>query len=126
MIKISSWICGTCLIVWSIFLGIDYTKSPPSSEDWVAIFISTAVVVIGSFSLSFLGGHIIKGNKGAIRLGVLISVLWVIAFFVVLEPPRHVSWTEFLGIGIIPVISYSGILWVISGFLPKKSKMEDQ
>jgi len=126
MIKISSWICGTCLIVWIICVGITCaTKSTPSSEDWIIISIITAIVAIGSFALSYLGGHIIRGNKGAIRLGVLISVLWVVGSFISFEPysRRGNYWTEFFGIGVIPVLLYLGILWVISGFLPKKKKM---
>jgi hypothetical protein len=101
-------------------------ESPPSSEDWIVISIITAGVAIGSFALSYLGGHIIRGNKGAIRLGVLISVLWVVGSFVAMEPHnRYRKWTEFVEIGIIPIISYLGILWVISGFISKKKKMED-
>ncbi len=125
MIKISSWICGTCLIVWIIFVGIMCAiGSPPSSDELGLISIITASVAIGSFALSYLGGHIIRGNKGAIRLGVLISALWVVGSFVAVEPyNRYRNWTEFFGVGIIPVISYLGILWVISGFLPKKKKM---
>jgi len=127
VIKISSWICGTCLIVWIIFLGIGSVfVGPPPPEDWGIISIITAGIAIGSFVLSYLGGHIIRENKGALRLGVLISVLWVVGSFVALEPyNRYMNWTEFLWIGIIPVISYLGILWVISGFLSKKKKMED-
>ena len=127
MIKISSWISGICLIAWIIFVGIMWAiESPPPPEDWGIISIITAGAAIGLFALSYLGGHIIRGNKGAIRLGVLISVLWVVGSFIALEPyNRYRSWTEFFGIGIIPVISYSGILWVISGFLPKKKKMEN-
>ena len=127
MIKISSWICGICLIAWIIFVGIIWAiESPPPPEEWGFFYIITAGGTIGTFILSYLGGHIVRGNKGAIRLGVLISVLWVVGSFVALEPyRRYGSWTEFFGIGIIPVISYLGILWVISGFLPKKKKMEN-
>jgi hypothetical protein len=127
VIKISSWICATCLIVWIIFLGIicAIKGAPPSLSAWGIISIITAVIAIGSFALSYLGGHIIIGNKGAFRLGVLISVLWVVGSFVALEPYSRYRMTEFFGIGIIPVISYLGILWIISGFLPKKKKMED-
>ena len=126
MIKFSSWICGTCLIVWIVFFGIICAiEGFPPSEGWGIIYIITAIVAIGSFALSYLGGHILKGDKGAIRLGVLISVLWVVGSFVALDPCRYVNWAQFFGIGIIPVISYLGILWVISGFLPKKRKTED-
>ena len=118
MIKISSWICGTCLIVWIIFVGImSAIESQSSSEKWgfISIIAGTFEVAIGSFALSYLGGHIIRGNKGAIRLGVLISVLWVVGSFVAFKPySSHWYWTEFFGIGIIPVISYLGILLVIS------------
>lgn len=123
MIKISSWICGTCLIVLIIFVGIICKiEFPPSSEQLRNISIITAIVAIGSFALSYLGGYIIRGNKGAIRIGVLISVHWVAGSLVALEPWY---WTELFGIGIIPLISYFGILWVISGFLPKNKKMEN-
>ncbi|MFH1905008.1 MAG: hypothetical protein ABIK53_05770 [bacterium] len=130
MIKISSWICGICLVVCIIFVGIMCAiESLPSSKEWGIILIITAGVAIGSFALSYLGGYIIKGNKGAIRLGMLISVLWVVGSFVVFEPYNrsfgNLHWTEFFGIGIIPVISYLGILWVVSGFLPKKKKTEN-
>lgn len=104
-------------------------ESQSSSEKWGFIIAGTFEVAIGSFALSYLGGHIIRGNKGAIRLGVLISVLWVVGLFAAFKPySSHWdsrSWTEFFGIGIIPVISYLGILWVISGFLRKKKKTEN-
>ena len=122
MIKISSWICSTCLIVWVIFVAIISS----SVNNWGDIPIATACIAIGSFAISYLGGHIIKGNKGAIRLGVLISVSWIVGFFVAFEPyNRNRHWTEFIVFGIIPIISYLGILWVISGFLPEKKKMEN-
>ena len=89
MIKISSWICGTCLIVWIILFGIACAIEgiPPSSAwyFWGIISIITVGVAIGSFALSYLGGHIIRGNKGSFRLGVLISVLWVVVSFIALE-----------------------------------------
>ncbi len=126
MIKISFLICGTCLIGWIIFVGVmSAIDSPPSPEEWGIISAITAGIAIASFALSYLGGHIIRGNSGAIRLGVLISVLWVVVSFVALEPYSRSYRGEFFGIGIIPVISYWGILWVISGFLPSKNKMEN-
>jgi hypothetical protein len=122
LIKISSWICGACVIVWIIIVAIISS----STSDWGFISLFTAFIAIGAFALSYLGGHIIIGNKGAIRLSVFVSVLWVVGSFVVLEPyNRYRQWTCFFVVGIIPVISYLGILWVISGFLPKKEKMED-
>ncbi|MEK6657248.1 MAG: hypothetical protein AABY58_07375 [Nitrospirota bacterium] len=120
MIKISSWICAACLIVWIIFIDIIFAVE--GTLAWGNISIITAVIAIGSFALRYLGGHIIIGNKGAFRLGVLISVLWVVGSFVALEPYSRYRRTEFIGIGIIPVISYLGILWIISGFLPKKKQ----
>lgn len=128
MIKISSRICGACLIVWVIFLGTIFITVGAPKSDWRIIPFVTVVIAIVSFALSYLGGYIIRGNKGAFRLGVLFSVLWVVVSFVILEPyhyNRYYYWTEFIWIGIIPVISYLGILWIISGFLPKKKKMED-
>ena len=114
------------MIVWIIFVGIMCaTAYSFSSFAWGKISIVAAGLTVGSFALSYLGGHIIRGNKGAIRLGMLISVLWVVGSFVTFEPfSKRGSWTEFLGIGIIPVVSYLGILWVISGFLSNKNKME--
>ena len=130
MIKISSWICGTCLIVWIILFGIACAIEgiPPSSAwyFWGIISIITVGVAIGSFALSYLGGHIIRGNKGSFRLGVLISVLWVVVSFIALESiVGYWTWEWFIGIGIIPAISYCGILWVISGFVSQKKKMEN-
>ena len=126
MIKVSFWICVSCLVAWIIFVIVILGNSinPSLSEVWVFISAITAGIGIGSFALSYLGGHIIKRNKGAIRLGVLISVLWVIGSFVALELPDSYCWTDFLAIGIIPVVSYLGILWVIVGFLPNRNKIE--
>jgi hypothetical protein len=57
---------------------------------------------------------------------VFISVLWVIGFFVEFEPYKKFgSWADFVAIGVVPVISYLGILWVISGFLSMKKKIGD-
>ena len=98
------------------------------------IYFLSGYIIRGSRSaihlgVLILGGYIIRGNRGAIRLGVLISVLWVVVSFVALEPYNRSypsqSWTEFFEIGIIPVISYWGVLWVISGFLSNKNKMEN-
>jgi hypothetical protein len=148
LIKISFLICSTCLFGWIIFVGVGSQESsqdptvfkgqwvleseinsPHPSEEWGLISAITAGIAIASFALSYLGGHIIRRNSGAIRLGVLISVLWVVVSFVVLEPYirswRGHSLAEFVGIGIIPVILYWGILWVISGFLPSKNKVEN-
>jgi len=128
MIKISSWVSGTFLIVWFLYWGISSAtaKIPLTSEAWGGISIAAAGIAIGLFVLTYLGVHVIRKHKGAIRLGVLISVLWVIGFFVELEPyKRFGSWADFVVIGVVPVISYLGILWVISGFLPKKKIDED-
>lgn len=135
MIKVSFWISVSCLVAWIIFVSVaSVIESPPPPDAWGFIAAITSGIAIGSFALSYLGGHIIRENKGAIRLGVLISVLWVVgSFFVALEPyiwylepySWYQRWTEFFGIRIIPVISYWGILWVISGFLPSKNKMEN-
>jgi len=125
VIKISSWICGGCLTAWIIFCGIvSVIENSLPPEEWGFLSIITAGIAIVSFALSYLGGHIIRGNKGALRLGVLISVLWVIINFVRLDPYNK-SWNldNFLWLGFIPVISYLGILWVISGFLSKKNQI---
>jgi hypothetical protein len=122
MLKISSWICGCFLIVWIILVVMICLSEPSlSAKDWREISITTVIIVVGSFSLSYFGGYIIKGNKGAVRLMILISILWVAGSFVVIEPyNRYRQWGEFVLVGLIPVISYLGILWVISGFIPSK------
>jgi len=125
MIKISSWICGTCLIVWIIFMLI----TDQSSFNDAGFYLMTAGGTIGLFALSYLGGHIIKKNQGAIRLGMFISVLWLAGSFVFFLGYDRVQYSDEMGtktkfsmVGIIPVISYWGILWVIPGFLPQKKK----
>jgi len=119
MIKVSSWISGACLLALGCFLGV-VIKFPPSDEELGYIVIFSVGIAIGSFALSYLGCHIIRGNKGALRLGVLVSVMWVVGSFVVLEAHNR-AWTNLLAVSMIPVILYWGILWVISGFLSKEA-----
>ena len=95
-------------------------------EKWEIILIKTLSIALISFFLSYLGGHIVKRNIGAVRLGIFISVLWILFSFISIEPYKHTyyksqNWTEFFLIGIIPVILYWGIIWVISGFLRNKN-----
>jgi len=118
MIKVSSWITGACLLAWGCFLGV-VSKFPPSDEELGYIAIFSVGIAIGSFALSYLGCYIIRGNKGALRLGVLVSVMWVVGAFVVLEAHNR-AWINLFAVSMIPVILYWGVLWVISGFLSKE------
>jgi len=115
------WTCVACSVVWIVFaVGMCLADGPPFSVAVIwAVAISSVGVAIGSFALSYLGSHIIKRNKGAIRLGVLISFLWAAGSFVAVD-----NWTEFLVFGIIPVVTYWGILWAIFGFISSKNEKE--
>lgn len=109
MIKISAWICGVCLIAWIIFVVfVIYPNEPTfSSKDWPLVCIAAFILGIVSFGLSYLGGNAIKGNKRAIRLIILISVLWVVGWFVGLEP-YYGNWDDYLVIALIPIIFLFG------------------
>jgi hypothetical protein len=130
LIKISSWICGSCVIVAIIFFGILIAmKGLPPAYAWGLILLYVAGVAIGSFALSYLGGLIVSGNKGALRLGVLIFVLWVMGFYFWWgDICLYMRWgsgaCDEAGrlIGITPAILYFGTLWIIAGFLSKKIK----
>jgi len=125
MIKTSFWISLVSLVCWVLFVAIVFAiEGPPSNEDWTYILGYTFGVMLGSFGLSYLGGHILKGNKGAIRVGVLVTVLWVLGSFVSLEP-YYGTWSAFIWIGVIPIIAYWGILWVIMGFQSSRKKKEN-
>ena len=120
MIKISAWICGVCVIAWIIIaVFVIYPIEPTlSSKDWPIAFIIGFILGIVSFGLSYLGGNAIKGNKWAIRLIILISVLWIVGWFVGLEP-YYGNWDDYLVISLTPIIFYLGILWVIARFSRK-------
>ncbi len=77
-------------------------------------------------ALVYLSGLIIKKHKGGTRAGALLSTLWIFAALVVTEPygryGRYGDITEFLLAGILPVIIYWGVLWVVNGFINEKTE----
>lgn len=60
-------------------------------------------------------GKILKALSGKVRLGMLVSAVWLLVWTVYFRP-----WSgEFLGfalVGLSPVILGWGILWVVNGF----------
>lgn len=121
--KIST-VAGVC---WAIFAGVVFSVEgvgPGAAKVFAAIFtIGVAVGIwVGSFGLMYLGGHIVKGNKGAFRFGVVISVLWVSVVFVSFEPYRYERyWTEVM-LWCLPVVAYGGIVWIAAGFVTQRKK----
>ncbi len=114
--------------------GIDFQPDEPektwmNNETILAItFFSVAAVVIFiiSFGLTYLGGHIVNGNIGATRLGIVISMLLILGlnpFVLSLNDPDYwISYeglAVFLGILVLPMIAYWGLLWIIKGFIRK-------
>ena len=94
-----------------------------ASTDKMDVVSAIAIgLAIATFSLSYLGGFIIKKHKGAIRLGVLISVLWIFGVGIASVDERQFA-EIFIFLGLSPVVFYFSILWVISGFLPNKNNM---
>ncbi|VGO12692.1 hypothetical protein PDESU_01246 [Pontiella desulfatans] len=57
----------------------------------------------------------VRRNRGLLRLGLLLSVLWVALAFVLLNPLSG-NLLPFLGAGVLPVGLGWGIRWVVLGF----------
>ena len=104
---------------WAIFVfyAISTKGIPKDSEILLIIGVSLLAFILPAL-LVYLGGLIIKGNKGAFRSGVLLSVIWIFIVLVVTEPyGRYGNITDFLLAGILPAIVFWGILWVLNGFV---------
>lgn len=92
----------------------------------IAFFSVVAVVIfIISFGLTYLGGHIVNGNIGATRLGIVISLLLILGLNPFLLSLYDTDWISyeglavFMGIVVMPMLIYWGLLWIIKGFLRK-------
>ena len=84
--KIIFWICWSYVIVAIIFLVGEIWMTPHLDHWDLWEYALSALIItappMGLFALSYLGSHIVRGNKGAIRLGVLISALWVVCCYI--------------------------------------------
>lgn len=122
MIKRCAWISAVSLVAWTIF-GFIYCHNKGDyiyADDWAFLYIFAFIVPTAVFGLSLLGGHVLKRHRGAIRLAVVVSLLYLCLTFIGYVPYNYSShWPEYLGAGAAPVILYWLILWVISGFMPK-------
>ena len=91
-------------------------------------FLIIAIVLIGLFFLPRLlrsrktdGAATSKvsvkktGNAGLIRLALLLSGIWVVSAFFLMNPMSG-KYMPFVGIGILPVALGWGIRWVVLGF----------
>lgn len=72
--------------------------------------------------------------SGWYRLLIIASIIWAIVSLVIIDPWTHDHhpfllsettilvnhWGKFLRIGILPVVTFWGLLWVINGFRNKK------
>lgn len=117
--KLSLKVCGISLLLWIIFLIFMFVKNKPPTtfEELGYISLGTLIVIFGPFLLCLIGFYSVIGNKGALRLALLISFVWAASMYLVINPPHNYSgWRKFLGVGIIPVAAYLGLIWVFSGF----------
>ena len=113
-------------------ISFSLIMNDPTSPDVKLILPSLIFIGLISFLLSFMGKHIIRKSVVALRIGLLISFIWVVISFVILNPFHHRNdyifsgarkdWTDFLVIGVATVLIYWGILWVISGFVIGKRR----
>jgi len=93
------------------------TEGPPKGSDIPVIIGFSVLSFLLPALLVYLGGFIIKKNKGAFRIGVLLSVIWVFGLLVVTKPyARFGGITDFLLSGVLPVFVFWGTIWVLNGF----------
>lgn len=115
-----------CLLLWAAFVIVmSATEGLLSKSEYIVLAVVTPAIAVASFLLSLLGGYILKKNKGAIRLGIVFSVVHFLSLFVVLEPHnKSWHWQEFVGLAVIPLILFWGLIWIISGFLSENNSAE--
>jgi len=118
-------------VLWVAFIVavVNYEK-PQVFKD----LFDVAGVMVGGLILMWGGSKVIEWivggltsedsnkRKGWLRIWVVLSVLWVVGTAVSIEPwvSYHVllpaKWGEWIGIGIVPLVVFWGLIWIISGF----------
>ena len=92
----------------------------PSVQEILVIALLIALFVIFPRRMGKAGsvrksGNIMKTFSGKVRLGMLVSAIWLLSWSVYFRP-----WSgDLLGfalLGLCPVILGWGILWVVDGF----------
>lgn len=107
------------------FIDAPVQKEPMSTPKAIGIIL--LLFIVPAF-LIWLIIKVIKGNKGAFRLSIVISVLWNLGVFIVDKPYGRYSTTEqltdYISFGFVPVIIFWSIVWVIKGFRLSSKKHE--
>ncbi|GAB3280366.1 hypothetical protein [Parahaliea aestuarii] len=89
-------------------------------HDAIPIVASVCAAILLAFALFFyIGGWIVKGHKGAFRVGIVLSIVWIFAWLLASDPFDSYGWDEpeafFLG-GLLPTILFWGVVWIAKGF----------
>ncbi len=114
-------LCLTTAWILFVVVAVDSFESL-STESWLFISAYTIGVAVGAYVLPYLGYYVIRKNQGAIRLSVLLSVIYVLCVFAEQAPYEYsYNWADFIYISVVPIFLYWGSIWVISGFLREKA-----
>ena len=111
-----------CALIW-IFAGLQIAIHGPSKED---IFFSIIAFSTASFAMTWLstqlGYRIIAGSSGALRLGIVLSMIWILIETIFYLNPFDKSSrdAEAFAIFTIPLLVFWSILWILNGFLKDK------
>ncbi len=119
VLDLSALIFAVIFSPWIVIISIGITVSSHDPEQVIFGLLAIVLGAIPAVLLAFLGAHILKKHKGAIRVGIAFAGVWI-AGALLGAVHDHASGPEVFAVTLIPPALYIAVLWVIHGFFAKK------
>jgi uncharacterized membrane protein len=120
---INSVIAVCTAIIGLVFIVLENPEEFKSSENWGMAFLFAILFVIFVAGMTQLVGRAVRKAASAtwaLRLGIVISVIWFLTCAVLIEPlaydslyDSYYNLSKFLAIGVIPLVLFLGLVWVV-------------
>jgi len=124
-------ILAACIgALWLLFVYLNNPETFTGAKD-----VGLPLLVVLSFvgivgATTQLIGRAVVGELWALRLAAVLSVLWFLLCAILVKPfeysslrERYNNISEFLGVGLTPLVIVWGIIWVLKGALESRKKI---
>ena len=103
-------------------LALIYTEHQNGDEKLLGVILIVFVGIAALSGLIYLVGLTVMGKIWALRLSIVLSVGWLLFSVIVTEPyENYGSITDFILLGVVPLICIWGVIWVAKGLSISKT-----